>query len=116
MYDPSMFSEPGYSSPQSFEREPLSVYTAKTFGWMALGLLTTFGLAFMMSITPIAYALFSVPALPFLLLILEVVVVIALSAKVHKMSIGAARGLFFLYSASMPSLFRRFCSLMIWAR
>ena len=99
MYDPSMFSEPGYSSPQSFEREPLSVYTAKTFGWMALGLLTTFGLAFMMSITPIAYALFSVPALPFLLLILEVVVVIALSAKVHKMSIGAARGLFFLYSA-----------------
>ncbi len=99
MYDQSMFSEPGYSSGQSFEREPLGVYTAKTFGWMALGLFTTFALSFVMSVTPIAYALFSVPALPFLLLILEVVVVIALSAKVHKISVGAARGLFFLYSA-----------------
>lgn len=99
MYNQSMFSEPGYSSGQSFEREPLGVYTAKTFGWMALGLLTTFVLSFIMSVTPIAYALFSVPALPFLLLIVEVVVVIALSAKVHKISVGAARGLFFLYSA-----------------
>lgn len=89
----------GYD-PQSFgvRQDSISSYTAKTFGWMFLGLLTTFALSMLLYSTGVIYALYN-SLLPYVLLIAELVVVIYLSARVHKLSIGAARGLFFAYAA-----------------
>lgn len=89
----------GYD-PQSFgvRQDSISSYTAKTFGWMFLGLLTTFALSMLLYSTGAIYALYN-SLLPYVLLIAELVVVIYLSARVHKLSIGAARGLFFAYAA-----------------
>ena len=79
--------------------EPLNVYTAKTFGWMFLGLLGTFGSAIAFSAGGGLYYLLTMgmPAV-FALAIAEIVVVMVLSARLHKLSIGAARGLFFAYA------------------
>ena len=71
--------------------EPLNVYTAKTFGWMFLGLLVTFGTAIAFSAGGGLYYLLTMgmPAV-FALAIAEIVVVMVLSARLHKLSIGAA--------------------------
>ena len=69
--------------------EPLNVYTAKTFGWMFLGLLVTFGTAIAFSAGGGLYYLLTMgmPAV-FALAIAEIVVVMVLSARLHKLSIG----------------------------
>lgn len=89
----------GYD-PQSFgvRQDSISSYTAKTFGWMFLGLLTTFALSLVIYSTGAIFWLYN-SLLPYVLMIAELVVVIYLSARVHKLSIGAARGLFFAYAA-----------------
>ena len=89
----------GYD-PQSFgvRRDSISSYTAKTFGWMFLGLLTTFVLSMALYSTGAVLWLYN-SLLPYVLMIAELVVVIYLSARVHKLSVGAARGLFFAYAA-----------------
>lgn len=79
-------------------RDTLSAYAAKTFLWMFLGLLSTFAVAFTFYASGAVSILFTAPMLPFVLAIAEVVVVIALSARLQKMSVGAARGMFFLYA------------------
>ncbi|WP_130863270.1 Bax inhibitor-1/YccA family protein [Bacilliculturomica massiliensis] len=80
------------------EIEPVGAYAAKTFGWMCLGLLTTFAVAMAMIFTGAIWAVFSVPAMPFILLIAELGVVIYLSARIGSMSVGKAKGLFFTYA------------------
>ena len=90
-------------------REPISTYTAKTFGWMFLGLVTTFFLAIASLLTGVTEFLFYHPALCFGLPIAEVVVVLVLASRVQKLKIGTARALFFGYAAltgiSFGSLF-----------
>lgn len=83
---------------ESYAVEPLNRYVAKTFGWMFAGLLTTFLIAVIGyrtgAILPIVYnrtAFFAVG-------IAELVVVIFLSARIHKMSVAGARALFFTYA------------------
>ncbi len=85
--------------PASFEmkRETIASYTAKTYGWMFLGLLTTFGASLAIYVTGFINYLFT-GILPVVLLVAELGVVIFLSARLHKLSVGAARGLFFLYA------------------
>ena len=61
-------------------REPIGVYTAKTFGWMALGLVVTFAVAFFIDVTPLVFILYGNGILPFILLIAELIVVGVLSA------------------------------------
>ena len=59
--------------------ETLSRYTAKTFGWMGLGLLCTFAIAFASYATGFVwYSIIQVPYLPFILAIAEIVVVMVL--------------------------------------
>ena len=79
--------------------EPLNVYTAKTFGWMFLGLLVTFGTAIAFSAGGGLYYLLTMgmPAV-FALAIAEIVVVMVLSARLHKLSIGAV---FFAYDVQI---------------
>ena len=86
-------------SKAGFYSESLGRYTAKTFGWMFAGLLITFGVAFGMAITGAIFYVFTVPAWPYLLLAAELGVVIYLSARIEKMSVGMARAMFFVYSA-----------------
>lgn len=79
--------------------EPIGVYTAKTFGWMALGLLATFAVAFASWVSGLwLTVLYRMPMIPFILAIAELGVVFVLSARIKHMSIGTARGMFFLYA------------------
>lgn len=87
--------EPAQTAGQA---EPLSRYTAKTFGWMFLGLLVTFLVAAAGYVTGAIFYVFAVPYAILVLAIVEVLVVIFLSARIHKLSVGVARALFFLYA------------------
>ena len=87
---------------QSFgvSRESLASYTAKTFGWMFLGLFATFAASIAMYWTGAYYYVLATfnGLLPIVLGVAEIAVVLYLSARLHKLSITAARGLFFLYA------------------
>ena len=87
---------------QSFgvSRESLASYTAKTFGWMFLGLFVTFAASMALYLTGAFYyvVLGFNGILPIALCVAEIAVVLYLSARIHKLSITAARGLFFLYA------------------
>ena len=77
----------------------LNAYAARTFLWMFLGLLTTFVTAFAFCWSGLYIALYlKLPAIPYVLMIGELVTVIALSAGLSKLSVGTARVLFFLYA------------------
>lgn len=81
-------------------RESLASYTAKTFGWMFLGLFVTFAASIALNWTnAYIYVLTTFNGLlPIVLGVAEIGVVLYLSARLHKLSIAAARGLFFLYA------------------
>lgn len=79
-------------------QETLSRYTAKTFGWMFVGLMLTFAVAIGGYLTGYVWYLFTVPYLIFALTAAELVMVIALSARISKMSVAGARTLFLGYA------------------
>lgn len=80
------------------EGESLGHYTAKTFGWMFAGLLVTFVVAVAAYRTGAIYYIGSIPYWNFILLAAELGVVIFLSARIEKMSVGMAKAMFFLYA------------------
>lgn len=77
----------------------LSTYTAKTFGWMFAGLLTTFLVALSGYMTGWIALVAVIPYWFYVLFIAEIAVVVFMSARVHKISTGTARAMFFLYAA-----------------
>lgn len=84
-------------------QETLSRYTAKTFGIMFLGLLVTFAIAFFLGNTTqgqimLIRSLNAMPYLHLIILVAELVVVIAMSAMINKLSPAAATACFFLYA------------------
>ena len=81
------------------EGDSLGRYTAKTFGWMFAGLLITFIVAVGFAMTGTIFYVYSFRYWPLALLAAELGVVIYLSARIEKMSVGMARSLFFLYAA-----------------
>ena len=80
------------------EYEPLDRYTAKTFGWMFLGLMVTFLVAVTGYVTGAVLYVFAIPQMVLVLGIVELGVVLFLSARITKISVGAARALFMVYS------------------
>lgn len=70
-------------------------YMTRTYRWMAVGLLLTFVTAFFTAVSPLLYV---VNSLYLLFTIAELALVFVLSARVQNMSVGAARGVFLLYS------------------
>lgn len=80
------------------EYEPLNRYTAKTFGWMFTGLLVTFLVAMTGYMTGLVWYVFAVPYAVLVLGIAEVAVVLYMSARINKVSVGTARALFLTYS------------------
>ncbi len=97
MNDRNSFNQ--YSQPyQPQAVETLDRYTAKTFLWMFAGLMVTFGVAWFGYWSKLFYRLLFVPGVLIVLLVAEVAVVLVLSARIHKMSVTAARGLFLVYA------------------
>ncbi len=76
----------------------LSQYVVRTFTWMFIGLMVTFGIAYGGYATGLILYVFTVPYLPTVLLVAEVAVVLILAACVQKLSVGAARALFLGYA------------------
>ncbi len=79
--------------------DSLGRYTAKTFGWMFIGLLITFGVAIGMYMTDGLYYVSRVPGWYYILFIAEIGIVVYLSARIDQMTVGTARAMFFLYAA-----------------
>ena len=79
--------------------ETLGQYVAKTYLWMFAGLLVTFGIALAGYVTGAILYVFQVPYATLALTGLELLTVIWLSARIHRLSVGAARGLFLFYAA-----------------
>ncbi len=78
--------------------ESRSTFVAKTYLWMFLGLLTTFVASIAAIASGVFYVVFSTPAIFYALLIAEVALVWILAGRLHKMPIGAARAMFFVYA------------------
>ena len=93
-FDPYEFDR-SYSGSQN---ESIGQYTTKTFLWMFLGLMVTFGVGLFLYVSNLIYTVFAIPGIQFLLLIAELAVVIVLSARIQKLSVSTARGLFLGYS------------------
>ena len=97
--------EPQGPAVEITRNETLGRYTAKTFGIMFLGLLVTFAIAYYLSNTFSGYLLLyqvnsvvSLGTVQLILLVAELVVVIAMSAMIQKMSPVAATVCFFVYA------------------
>ena len=86
----------GYAGQQY---ETLAGYTTKTFGWMFAGLTVTFLVALAGYAGGIGIYLLTSPLLFWGVAIAELAVVMLLSARIHKISVGGARGMFFAYAA-----------------
>lgn len=78
--------------------ETLSNYTAKTFLWMFAGLLATFGVSLLFYVSNLAYFIFQNGFMFIGLAVAEIAVVLVLTARIQKMSVAGARGMFFLYA------------------
>lgn len=84
---------------ENSSRESLGSYTAKTYLWMCAGLLLTAVIAVLGFFTGASLYVFTIPGGFFILGALEVATVLWLSARVNKMSVNTARGLFLFYAA-----------------
>ena len=76
---------------------PLGLYLSNVFLWMCLGLMITFGVAIGCWMTGLSIVVLAGVG-PLLLLVGQLVAVLALSAFVEKLSVGAAKGWFVAYS------------------
>lgn len=95
--------EQGLDQAKGFAGLSLSRYMVKTFLMMFLGLLVTFATAFFfsgtdMGVTLLLYGLMYIPYFHIVLLVAQLVVVIAMSAMIHKLSPAAATACFIIYS------------------
>ena len=76
----------------------LNQYVARSFLWMFIGLMVTFGTAYLGYMTGALIFVFFVPIMPVVLVVAELAVVLVLSARIHKLKVGTARVLFLLYA------------------
>ena len=81
------------------QTESLGQYTARTFLWMFLGLLITFGISVFLYTTNLTFAIYQYNSAPYVLFIVEILLVMVLASRVRTLSVGAARGLFLAYAA-----------------
>jgi uncharacterized protein len=80
--------------------EVLNAFMRGVYGWMSAGLGLTALLAFYVASTPaIREVVHGTPMLLFGLIIVELGIVVAISAAIHKLSAATATGLFLFYSA-----------------
>lgn len=95
-FDPYEFDR-GYASSQG---DTLGQYTAKTFLWMVLGLLVTFGVAVGGWVTGMAgHIIIMYPIVPLAALIATLVISVVMVRRLEKMAVGTAIALFVTFSA-----------------
>lgn len=95
-FDPYEFDR-GYASSRG---DTLGQYTAKTFLWMMLGLLVTFGVAVGCWVTNATiYSLVYIPAVHIIALIAPIVLSLVFVHRIEKMSVGVAISIFVAYAA-----------------
>ena len=87
-----------YDEFSGYARESIAAYTAKTFLWMFLGLMTTFAVALFGYATGTIVYIFAIPYFHIILLAAELVVVLVLSARLQTLNVATARVLFFAYA------------------
>ena len=98
MQDMDRYDRYSFDSDYASSQLTLNQYVARTFLWMFAGLLVTFATAYLGYWTGALVYVFFVPAIPVALLVAELVVVLVLSARIHKLRVGMARVLFLLYA------------------
>ena len=77
-------------------------YTTRTFLWMMLGLMITFGVAILGWMTNLTLYLYAVsPFVPIVLGLVTLFMVSTLSGRIEKMSVASAQTLFVVFSAVM---------------
>ena len=76
----------------------LSEYVVRTFAWMFVGLLASFGIAYGGYTTGMILYVFTVPNIHIVLLVAEIAVVLILASCIQRLSVGAARALFMTYA------------------
>ena len=84
------------------DRISLSKYTALTYLWMAAGLLLTFAVSFGVYRSGLMYSIITGGlAIPVIIgvSVVELALVFILAGRINKMSVGAARVMFFVYAA-----------------
>lgn len=84
---------------EGYGQETLGQYVAKTYLWMFAGLMLTFAVAVSGYITGAIYFVFAIPYGLIVISGLELLTVFVMSARVNKMSVGMARGMFLFYAA-----------------
>lgn len=84
---------------EGYGQETLGQYVAKTYLWMFAGLLMTFGVAVAGYVSGAIILVFQIPYGLLVLTGVELLTVIWMSARINKISVGTARGLFLLYAA-----------------
>ena len=86
-----------YFEPQ-YAATSLQKHAVRTFGWMTLGLLVTTATAFAVYSTDLIYYIYRSSFTPLILIAAQFGVVIALGARLMKMSATSAKLLFLVYS------------------
>lgn len=95
-FDPYEFDRSYVSS----QGDTLGQYTAKTFLWMVLGLLVTFGVAVGCWVTKLApHILIWYPAVSLVVLVATLVLSITMVHRIEKMRVGTAIAMFVAFSA-----------------
>ena len=92
------------NGPEAYGRPALSIeeYTARTFLWMFVGLLITFGVGIAGMMSGMVYlVLVRMPWLMLALLVATLALSVTMAARIERMSVGAAQGLFLTFSALM---------------
>ncbi|WP_294143708.1 Bax inhibitor-1/YccA family protein [uncultured Clostridium sp.] len=84
---------------EGYGRETLGQYVAKTYLWMFAGLMLTFAVAIAGYLSGAILFVFAIPYGLIVISGLELLTVFWMSARVNKMSVGAARGMFLFYAA-----------------
>lgn len=79
--------------------ETIGQYTAKTFLWMVLGLMITFGVAIICWVTNATiYALYYIPYVHLIVLVGTLILSVTLAARIERMAVGTAKAMFVAFA------------------
>ena len=96
-FDPYEFDR---SMMREGQMETIGQYTAKTFLWMVLGLMITFGIAIAGWMTDLTYyTLIYFPAAQLIVLVATLILSFSMATRIEHMSVGSAKAIFVAFSA-----------------
>lgn len=96
-FDPYEFDR---SMMRNGQVETLGQYTTKTFLWMVLGLMITFGIAVAGWVTDATYyTLIYFPAMQLIVLVATLILSFTMASRIERMSVGSAKAIFIAFSA-----------------